>query len=85
MRPNETTEPISIRTAKEVVNEIDALATATNRSRNEVIDEALRQYVDANTWQTARIEEGIAAARDGRVRSAEDVLAEIAASHGFER
>jgi predicted transcriptional regulator len=82
MRPDETT---SIRAAKEVVNGIDVLAAATERSRNDLVDEALRQYLDAQAWQLARIEEGRAAARTGRVRSAGEVLTEIAAKHGFGR
>ncbi len=85
MRPDETTEPITIHAAKEVVSGLDALAAATHRSRNEVVDQALRQYLDASTWQIARIEEGIAAAREGRVRPAEDALADLASRHGFER
>jgi predicted transcriptional regulator len=78
MHPDETMEPITIRTAKEVVSRIDALAVATHRSRDDVVDQALRQFLETNTWQTARIEEGLAAAQDGRVRLADDVLAEIA-------
>ena len=85
MRRDETTEPITIRTAKEVVSGIDALAVATHQSRDDVVDEALRLYLETNSWQIARIEEGLAAAREGRVRPAEDVLAEIATKHGFER
>lgn len=85
MRRDETTEPITIRTAKEVVSGIDALAVATHQSRDDVVDEALRLYLETNSWQIARIEEGLTAAREGRVRPAEDVLAEIATKHGFER
>jgi predicted transcriptional regulator len=85
MRPDETTEPITIRTAKEVVSRIDALAGATHQSRDEIVDDALRQYLDTQPWQIARIEKGLAAARDGRVRPAHDVLADIATKHGFER
>ncbi|KGM34193.1 CopG family ribbon-helix-helix protein [Inquilinus limosus] len=79
------TEPITIRTTKETVDEIDALATAMDRSRNYVINQALRQYLEANAWQVQRIEEGLAAAREGRVRPAEDVFADIAAKHGWRR
>ena len=78
------TEPITIRAAKEVISGIDAIAAATDRSRNYVVNQALRQYLDGNAWQIARIKEGLEAARDGRVRPAEDVFAEIAARHGWE-
>ena len=79
------TEPITIRTTKETVDEIDALATAMDRSRNYVINQALQQYLEANAWQVQRIEEGLAAAREGRVRLADDVFADIAAKHGWRR
>jgi predicted transcriptional regulator len=79
------TEPITIRTTKETVDEIDALAAAMDRSRNYVVNQALRQYLEANAWQVQRIEEGLAAAREGRVRPAEDVFADIAEKHGWQR
>lgn len=83
MRLDETTAPIIIRTAKDVVRRIEALARATHQPRDVVVDQALRQYLDTNTRQIARIEEGLAAALEGRVRPAEDTLAEIAKKHGF--
>lgn len=42
-----------IRTAK--VAEIDALAGAMDRSRNYIVDQAIEQYLEANTWQMLRI------------------------------
>jgi predicted transcriptional regulator len=78
-------EPITIRAPREVVSEIDALAAAMDRSRNYIVNQALRQYLETNAWQIERIKEGIAAARDGRVRPAEDVFADIAAKHGWDR
>lgn len=77
------TEPITIRTAK--VAEIDALAAATDRSRNYIVNQAIEQYLEANAWQMERIEAGLAAVREGRVVSAEDVLVNIAAKHGWPR
>ena len=76
-------EPITIRTAK--VSEIDALANAMARSRNYVVNQAIEQYLEANEWQMERIASGIAAARDGKVRPADDVFADIAAKHGWSR
>lgn len=85
MRPNRPTEPITIRAAKNVVSEIDALAAAMDRSRNYVVNEALEQYLAANAWQIERIKAGIDAAREGRVRPAEGVFADIAAKHRWKR
>jgi predicted transcriptional regulator len=78
-----STEPMTIRAAKETVSELDALAVATDRSRNYLVNQALRQYLDANTWQVERIKEGIADVREGRVEPAEAVFARIGAKHGW--
>ena len=78
-----TTEPITIRAASELVAELDALAAATDRSRNYIVVQALQQYVATNTWQVERIREGLAAADAGDVLDAEEVFAAIAAKHGW--
>lgn len=77
------TEPITVRAAKQMVSEIDALAAAMDRSRNYVVVQALKQYLEANAWQIERISAGIAAAREGRVRAADDVFSDIAAKRGW--
>jgi predicted transcriptional regulator len=79
------TEPITVRAAKEVVDEIDALAAAMDRSRNYIVNQALRQYLEANAWQVERIKEGLVAAREGHVRPAEEVFTGIAAKHNWAR
>ncbi|WP_439816795.1 CopG family ribbon-helix-helix protein [Zavarzinia sp. CC-PAN008] len=74
---------LTIETDKDLLDEIDALACQGERSRSEVVELALRQYLDAHDWQVERIREGIAAARAGNVRDAEDVFAEIRAKYGW--
>ena len=81
--PDGTPEPITIRTAK--VAEIDALAAAMDRSRNYIVNQAIEQYLEANAWQVERIKDGMAAAREGRVIPADDVLNGIAAKRGWLR
>lgn len=85
MTQEAATAPITIRTDKQVVNAIDALAGAMDRSRNYVVNQAIQQYLDANAWQVDRIKEGLADVKAGRVFPAADVLAEIAAKHGWRR
>ncbi len=79
----EPTEPITIRATKQTVSEIDAIAASMERSRNYVVNQALRQYLETNAWQLARIRQGIDAAREGRVRPAQEVFASIAEKHGW--
>lgn len=76
-------EPITIRTAK--VSEIDALASAMDRSRNYVVNQAIEQYLEANAWQVERITAGIEAARSGKAQPAEEVFGGIAVKHGWAR
>jgi predicted transcriptional regulator len=84
--PSDTpSEPITVRIRKQTVSEIDALAASMDRSRNYIVNEAIRQYLDANRWQIERIKEGVAAARAGQVKPAEQVYAEIAAKFGWKR
>jgi predicted transcriptional regulator len=42
---------ITIRTDPDLAGKIAALALAMDRSRNWVIEEALKQYVEAQMWQ----------------------------------
>lgn len=76
-------EPITIRTAK--VSEIDALASAMDRSRNYIVNQAIEQYLEANAWQMERISAGITAARDGKIIPADEVFDGIATKHGWSR
>ena len=84
MSQKPATAPITIRAAKETVDEIDAFAAAMDCSRNYVINQAIQQYLETNAWQVARIKAGLAAAREGRVRPADAVFAGIAAKHGLQ-
>lgn len=85
MSQESASAPITVRTDKHTVSAIDALAGAMDRSRNYVVNQAIQQYLDANAWQVERIKAGLADVRAGRVRPADDVLAEIAAGHGWQR
>ena len=40
------------------------------------MNQALRQYLETNAWQLARIKKGITAARKRRVRPADEVFAD---------
>lgn len=77
------TEPITVRAAKKTVSGIDSLAAAMDRSRNYVVNQALEHYLALNAWQIEKIQEGLAAARDGHVLDADQVLGGIAAKHGW--
>lgn len=65
--------------------EIDALARATHRSRDDIVEQAISQYLDAHSWQMERIAAGVDAAREGDVAPANTVFAKIADKHGWAR
>lgn len=50
---------ITIRTDPDLAGKIAALARAMDRSRNWIIEEALRQYVETQAWQIEGIQAAI--------------------------
>jgi len=78
----DATKPITIRASSETLSEIDAMAATMDRTRDDVVNQALRQYIETNSWQLERILQGQKAAREGRTLPAEDVFAAIADKHG---
>jgi predicted transcriptional regulator len=65
--------------------EIDALAAATDRSRDDIVDQAIEQFLEAQAWQAGRIQAGLDAAHAGHVEPAEALFDRIAARHGWAR
>jgi predicted transcriptional regulator len=53
-------DTITIRTDPETVEKLDRLAKATERSRNFHASQALKAYLDEQSWQIAAIQEGLA-------------------------
>jgi predicted transcriptional regulator len=51
----------SIRLSDELRSKIERLAQATGRSKSFLIQEAIAQYVERQSWPIAQIEEGIRA------------------------
>lgn len=65
---------ISFRANATNIDELDELAAAQDRSRSYVINEAIRNYIELNTYQDALVQQGLAEMREGRVVSHEEVL-----------
>jgi RHH-type rel operon transcriptional repressor/antitoxin RelB len=75
------TVPVSGRIDKAISKRLDALAKSTARSRSFLISEAVKAYVEDQTWQIEAIKEGIKAADQGKFASDERVL-KIFAKYG---
>ena len=65
--PAATAVHLTARVSSSIKAELDALARATGRNRNELVGEALRRFIDQQRWQIARIEEGIRQADAGEL------------------
>jgi predicted transcriptional regulator len=74
--PNTT---ITIRTHPELAAKIAAIASAMDRSRNWVIEQALNQYVEAQGWQIEGIQAAMASLDKGEGIPHEQVMAEVEA------
>lgn len=70
-------EPVSFRIKKQIKKDLSLLAESTGRSQTFLVEEALEQYIDLNTWQINAIKEGITSAENGELYSTEEVLAHL--------
>ena len=75
-------EPVSFRIKRKIKNDLSSLAESTGRSQTFLVEEALEQYIDLNSWQINAIKEGIEDADKGKLYSTEDVLAYLEKQSG---
>jgi predicted transcriptional regulator len=69
------TAPVSVRLDADLNDRVAAIATALDRPKSWVIEQAVQDFVAVQEWQLAAIDEGIKAADAGRVVAHEDVIA----------
>jgi predicted transcriptional regulator len=62
----------------EKVNQLDTLASARDRDRSFVLNEAVDLYLDLNAYHTRIIEEGITDAEAGRLIPFDEVKRQVA-------
>jgi predicted transcriptional regulator len=68
---------ITIRTDKELSDKISALASSIDRSRNWVIENAIREYLDNQLWQVEGIQAAIQSMDAGKGISHAHVMKEM--------
>jgi len=73
-------ETLSIELEDEVRRALDRLVQKTARSVDDIVNQAVRDYLDVHEWQQRKIEAGIAAAERGEFAT-EDEIARIAAKY----
>ncbi len=72
-----TTIPVSLRMPADLIETLDKIAAALERSRSWVMLRALRQYIADEGQEVLDVQEGIAEAERGEMVPIEDVLAEM--------
>ena len=71
------TEAFTVRAESEVVHQLDHLADSLDRSRNYLVNQALKEYLEQHAWQLKKITQGIAAANRGELVDHDDVMREM--------
>jgi predicted transcriptional regulator len=72
-----TTEAFTVRAETDIVHQLDSMAGALDRSRNYLVNQALREYLKTHAWQVEKITQGIAAADRGELVDHDDVMREM--------
>jgi predicted transcriptional regulator len=75
-----TTEAFTVRADTETVKRLDELAAQMDRSRNYLVNQAIKEYLELHAWQLGKIEAGIAAAERGELVLHDEVFNELRAS-----
>lgn len=70
---------ITIRTHPALAKKINALAKATDRSRNWLVEEALKQYIATHAWQIEGIKQAQRSLAKGKGHSFESVMVDLQA------
>lgn len=68
---------ITIRTEPDVVEKLSALAKSMDRSRNWVIEDALKQYLEQQARYVEGVEQAMASLERGEGIAHEDLMAEM--------
>ena len=71
------TEAFTIRAETEIVHKLDDLAGSLDRSRNYLVNQAIKEYLETHAWQVEKITQGMAAADRGELVAHDDVMREM--------
>ncbi len=71
------TEAFTVRTESDIVHRLDFLADTLDRSRNYLVNQALKEYLEQHAWQIEKISQGIAAADRGELVDHDVVMKEM--------
>jgi predicted transcriptional regulator len=64
---------ISMRLPDDLTNQLDVLATATGRTKSFLAGQAIRDFIERESWQIAEITQAITEADNGEFASEEEI------------
>jgi predicted transcriptional regulator len=70
-------EAFTVRTEPDIVHQLDSMAESLDRSRNYLVNQAIKEYLEAHAWQIEKITQGIAAADRGELADHDQVMQEM--------
>ena len=71
------TEAFTVRAESDIVHQLDDMAGSLDRSRNYLVNQAIKEYLASHAWQIEKINQGIAAADRGEVVAHDQVMQEM--------
>lgn len=66
-------KPLNVRLPADLASQLEALTKATGRTKSFLTVEALRGYIESESWQVQDIKDGLAEADRGEFASEEEV------------
>jgi len=71
------TEAFTVRTDPEIVHQLDHMADSLDRSRNYLVNQAIKEYLQTHAWQIEKVTQGMAAADRGELVEHDQLMQEI--------
>nr|WP_305909054.1 CopG family transcriptional regulator [Methylomarinum sp. Ch1-1]MDP4521938.1 CopG family transcriptional regulator [Methylomarinum sp. Ch1-1] len=72
-----TTETFTVRTESDVIHNLDQMAGSLDRSRNYLVNQALKEYQQHHAWPIEKVTQGIVAADRGELVDHDDMMREL--------
>jgi len=67
----------TVRTDSNIIHKLDDIAGSLDRSRNYLVNQAIKEYLDTHGWQIDKVKKGVEAADRGELVSHSDVMQEM--------
>lgn len=74
---SDSEKTVSFRAVAETIDTLDALATAQDRPRSYLINEAIANYIELHAYQDRLVRKGLEEMRKGRVLRHSEVLKRV--------